>query len=411
MDARIGSVDVDNAVKLLTKAANKGCTHAKMTLGKMYFYGDNVVQNYKEAQRMFFNCTKKTNGEAEYYIGLILINGLGIEKNVNMGITSLSLAAESYYEEALVLLGRYYYEGQYVKQDFNKAKELLLIPASYGNKEAKYIRSLININSEYDFERKESEKFLIKSGDVAKKNNIKVPKMITDLQRMSSDSKSRKIKSVISTILILVLQAGLLVLFEHFGWMWHLLLVEPVFIILSKSICTRLKINKRAFKKIIEPILLSILIIAYGMLFSNITIILPVLLVIINVLILVGYENESFHNVIIMLVLIVCAISLFLTTEWVKNIIENQTYLALGVYFLINLALYGLSYLCWSDYDDYDSLTPIYSGVFHIGTVVALLVLNIIFMISFGIHFIFMILFGVVAVLGVVGSIKVYINR
>ena len=111
----------NEAFKCFQKAADNGVTGAYTWLGVMYYDGQGVAQNYEKA----FLWTKKAaeNGAANAYVGLgvMYCNGQGVVQNYNEAFKWFQKAADNGIAYACAYLGKMYYEGTGVAQNYNEA--------------------------------------------------------------------------------------------------------------------------------------------------------------------------------------------------------------------------------------------------------------------------------------------------
>ena len=111
----------NEAFKCFQKAADNGVTGAYTWLGVMYYDGQGVAQNYEKA----FLWTKKAaeNGAANAYVGLgvMYCKGQGVAKNSNEAFKWFQKAADNGVASAFAYLGDMYYAGDGVAQNYNEA--------------------------------------------------------------------------------------------------------------------------------------------------------------------------------------------------------------------------------------------------------------------------------------------------
>ena len=111
----------NEAFKCFQKAADNGVTGAYTWLGVMYYDGQGVAQNYEKA----FLWTKKAaeNGAANAYVGLgvMYCNGQGVVQNYNEAFKWFQKAADNGGASAFAYLGDMYYAGDGVAQNYNEA--------------------------------------------------------------------------------------------------------------------------------------------------------------------------------------------------------------------------------------------------------------------------------------------------
>ena len=113
----------NEAFKWYQKAADNGVTGAYTWLGVMYYNGQGVAQNYEKA----FLWTKKAaeNGAADAFVGfglgVMYYNGQGVAQNYNEAFKWFQKAADNGVAGAFAYLGKMYYAGDGVAQNYEKA--------------------------------------------------------------------------------------------------------------------------------------------------------------------------------------------------------------------------------------------------------------------------------------------------
>jgi S1-C subfamily serine protease len=91
--------------------AEKGDLEAQVQLGQMYFSGEGVPQNYKEALKWYRQAAEKGNAGAQNNLALMHLNGNGVAKNPIEGAKWMRMAATKGLPRAQVNFGRMYMEG------------------------------------------------------------------------------------------------------------------------------------------------------------------------------------------------------------------------------------------------------------------------------------------------------------
>ena len=109
------------AFKWFQKAADNGIAYACAYLGKMYYEGTGVAQNYNEAFKWYQKAAD--NGAADAYVGLgvMYCKGQGVAKNSNEAFKWFQKAADNGVASAFAYLGDMYYAGDGVAQNYNEA--------------------------------------------------------------------------------------------------------------------------------------------------------------------------------------------------------------------------------------------------------------------------------------------------
>lgn len=130
------------AVTYFRAAAEKGHAKAQYNLGICYYKGHGVDPNITEAVRYFRLAAEQNDVYAQYMLGFCLY----ITKNCAEAIQWYIRAANNGLMEAQYALGYYYYNGEGVEQDYNKAVHYFKLAADQGNGPAQYMSGLCYYN-------------------------------------------------------------------------------------------------------------------------------------------------------------------------------------------------------------------------------------------------------------------------
>lgn len=84
----------------LKKSASKGNTKDQLQLGKYYYSGIGVEQDYDQAWLWFNKAAESDNAEALFYMGQMVDNGLGVPKSPGYAAAFYITAADQGYAEA-----------------------------------------------------------------------------------------------------------------------------------------------------------------------------------------------------------------------------------------------------------------------------------------------------------------------
>lgn len=143
--------DTQKAKDYFSRAAIKGDVEGQCALGELYVqeerYEEALPWYFKSAllgsQRCEINFSKltfsheekvfdslmnyadKSNAFAEYSVGARYIEGKGVQKNVEQGVSYLKKAAAQDHKGAKIYLADLYLKGEVVKQDYDLANQLL----------------------------------------------------------------------------------------------------------------------------------------------------------------------------------------------------------------------------------------------------------------------------------------------
>jgi TPR repeat protein len=126
--------DYKEAVKWLTKAAEQGNAEAQFNLGVMYAKGEGVPQDDKEAAKWYTKAAEQGDAEAQYNLGRrMYYEGKGVTQDYKEAAKWLTKAAEQGNASAQFDLGGMYLRGEGVQQNYAEAVKWLTKAAERGN--------------------------------------------------------------------------------------------------------------------------------------------------------------------------------------------------------------------------------------------------------------------------------------
>ena len=121
-----------------TKAnAEKGLAGAQGNLGAMYFNGEGVQKDFKEAVKWFRKAAEQGDADAQFALGFVYANGIGVPEDDKEAVKWYRKAAEQGGVYAQVYLGYMYVNGEGVPEDLVTAYAWYNIAAANGSKIAK----------------------------------------------------------------------------------------------------------------------------------------------------------------------------------------------------------------------------------------------------------------------------------
>ena len=109
--------------KKTLQVAEQGNAQAQFSLGKMYYEGQGVRQDYAEAVQWYRKAAEQGVAEAQTNLGLMYADGRGVRQDDAQAVQWYRKAAEQGLAEAQFNLGLMYYNGQGVRQNLVIAKE------------------------------------------------------------------------------------------------------------------------------------------------------------------------------------------------------------------------------------------------------------------------------------------------
>ena len=100
--------------------AEWGKTTSQYELGLMYYKGQGVEQNYKEAFKWFRVSAQKGLPDAQFYLGLMYYEGKAVARNYSNAFYLFLAAAKQGKTEAQFILGDMYITGQGAQRSYIK---------------------------------------------------------------------------------------------------------------------------------------------------------------------------------------------------------------------------------------------------------------------------------------------------
>ena len=109
--------DYGNAVAFFEQAAKRKYANAWLALGKAYYFGQGVQQDYEKAYLLLQRAREKSKSrvktaEALYYLAQLFRNGLGIGKSSMRAYNRLKLSAQLKNNDAMYMLGEMHENGE-----------------------------------------------------------------------------------------------------------------------------------------------------------------------------------------------------------------------------------------------------------------------------------------------------------
>ena len=123
--------------------AEQGHSDAQYNLGYMYYNGEGVVQDYKEAVKWYRKAAEQGDADAQYNLGGMYKNGQGVVQNYKEAVKWTRKSAEQGDSYAQYNLGNMYYKGKGVPKDYVMAHMYWNLASVDGNKNAIENRDLI----------------------------------------------------------------------------------------------------------------------------------------------------------------------------------------------------------------------------------------------------------------------------
>jgi len=116
--------------------AYEGNSEAQYNLGVLYLEGHGVERNIEQAREWFMRAAEKSHVEAQYNLGHMSLSGMGVKKNVQAALLWWKLAAEGGYAQAQFNYGRALYLGVEDYDDKDRGLELISLAAEQKDRRA-----------------------------------------------------------------------------------------------------------------------------------------------------------------------------------------------------------------------------------------------------------------------------------
>ncbi len=139
--------DFATALRLARPLAERGDAEAQFALGSLYFKGQGVTQDYREAAKWYRLGAEQGKAAAQTALGSMYFRGQGVARDYQEAARWYRLAAEQGNAAAQTALASMYYLGQGVPKDHMRAYMWFSLAASRSSsgigKEATGVRGII----------------------------------------------------------------------------------------------------------------------------------------------------------------------------------------------------------------------------------------------------------------------------
>jgi uncharacterized protein len=130
--------DYAEAVRWFSLAADRGDAESLFYLGVMYSEGKGLEQDYVKARECLLKAAEKTNSAAYHYLGQIYANGTGVTQDYNEALKWYRLAVRRGHSGSCVALGKMFAEGRGVKKNYSRAVKWYRVAADRWDEDAMY---------------------------------------------------------------------------------------------------------------------------------------------------------------------------------------------------------------------------------------------------------------------------------
>ena len=113
-------------------AAEKGDAIAQLNLGRRFYFGRGLPQDYEKAATWFLKAAERGNAEAQWYIGQLYYLGEGVLRDFGQARNWFERCVDLEFAECYSTLGKMYWYGHGVSVNFEKARNLFIAGAKRG---------------------------------------------------------------------------------------------------------------------------------------------------------------------------------------------------------------------------------------------------------------------------------------
>ena len=135
--------DYETALAEWQPLAERGFTLAQYNLGRMYYRGEGVEQNFTEAKKWFDLAAAQQYAPAQASLAVLYEKGQGVTADHKEAVKWYEFAAEQGYVPAQVNLGLHYADGSGTARDYAEAVKWFTIAAELGDASAARYRDAI----------------------------------------------------------------------------------------------------------------------------------------------------------------------------------------------------------------------------------------------------------------------------
>jgi len=139
LEARATQRKLVEGAKACRVRAEQGEENAQYDLGRLYYQGKGVTQDYSQALSWYRKAAEQGNAKAQYGVGYMYYSGLGETQDYAQAFTWYRKAAEQGNAKAQYDLAFMYHEGKGVSRDLAEALNWCRKAADQGDVKAEYV--------------------------------------------------------------------------------------------------------------------------------------------------------------------------------------------------------------------------------------------------------------------------------
>ncbi len=131
-------IKAEHPLDKLIKLAEIGDAEAMYQLGRIYFRGDVVEQDYAKSIAYFKQAAELKNDAALFALGRMYYYGLAVERNYEEAIKYFQMSAKNGNSESQEYIGQMYFDGVGLEQNYYKAFDYFFKAATKNNSSAQF---------------------------------------------------------------------------------------------------------------------------------------------------------------------------------------------------------------------------------------------------------------------------------
>tara|TARA_B100000686_G_scaffold305473_1_gene343939 strand:+ start:227 stop:949 length:723 start_codon:yes stop_codon:yes gene_type:complete len=195
--------DYKEAFRLFTlSSAQQDNKKAQYVLGVMYYNGLGIPQDYKKAFIAYALSARQGVAEAQYELGEMYKKGEGIPQDYKAAVKMYRYSAQQGFAKAQLQLGKLYQDGNGIPQDYQEAVKWYRYSAEQGNALAQSTLGLMYLQGKgvlqdyvlghmwFNLSSSNGSKFGVEGREIAEKRMT--PSQIEEVQRLARNWKPKK---------------------------------------------------------------------------------------------------------------------------------------------------------------------------------------------------------------------------
>lgn len=160
--------ELEKSAEGFLKAADQGSADGQFALGAMYYEGEGVAQDHKEALKWFLKAANRGFAKAQASLGAMYERGTGVTQNLTEAVKWYRKAADQGHAGAQCNLGVMYATGEGITQDVVQAHMWFDLARSGGYADAVQNRERVAAKMTPDQKKKAQDMAREKAAEISK---------------------------------------------------------------------------------------------------------------------------------------------------------------------------------------------------------------------------------------------------